>query len=228
MNRMPRAGQGSHYVILNPIVMNLRYLASRSDVGVQCGRWSGLRPYASCCGSHSQAARRHQWNHRRCDDNAGCDLGRDPCGPMLLSPDATSGERIAFALSGDAIIALWLGISIALLARHRFYSPEDIDGGGLTHGSEKANILQATLAEHAGTVGSGSASAFVVGNSDARVWISVIPAAVVLFLCGRVLFVRGYRGGAPTRALGFALTFCPSVLMLVFVVGAQYRRDSSS
>ena len=147
-------------------------------------------------------------------------LGAIYAGPMALSLEATSGERIAFALSVDAIIALWLGISIALLARHRFFSPEDIDGGGLTHGSETAKILQATLQNTLEQ----SVLAVLVHLSWAVLmpvhWISVIPAAAVLFLCGRVLFLRGYRGGAPTRALGFALTFCPSVLMLLIVVGA--------
>ena len=49
-------------------------------------------------------------------------------------------------------------------------------------------------------------------------WISVVPAAAILFVCGRILFVRGYSGGAPSRALGFTLTFLPSVLMAVVVV----------
>ena len=146
-------------------------------------------------------------------------LGAIYAGPLALSMEATSGERIAFALSVDAIIALWLGISIALLARYRFYSPEDIDGGGLTHGSETAKILQATLQN---TLEQSVLAVLVHLSWAVQMpvnWISVIPAAVVLFLCGRVLFLRGYRGGAPTRALGFALTFCPSVLMLLFVVG---------
>jgi len=51
-------------------------------------------------------------------------------------------------------------------------------------------------------------------------WMAAIPAAAILFLSGRVLFIRGYRGGAPSRAVGFALTFYPSVLMLVIVIGA--------
>jgi hypothetical protein len=60
--------------------------------------------------------------------------------PMVLSPEATVGERLFFALWADAFIALWLGISIGMLARHRFFTPEDIDGGGLAPGSETANI----------------------------------------------------------------------------------------
>ena len=120
----------------------------------------------------------------------------------MLSPEATVGERIAFALRADAFLALWLGISIGLLARHRFFSPEDIDGGGLIPGTETANILQATLQN---TLEQTVLAVLVHLEWAALMpvsWMSAIPAAVVLFLCGRVLFVRGYRGGAPSRASG--------------------------
>ena len=147
-------------------------------------------------------------------------VGAILAGPMVLSPEATVGERIAFALWADAFIALWLAISVGLLARHRFFTPEDIDGGGLTHGTETANILQATLQNTLEQ----TVLAVLVHLAWASLmpvsWMSAIPAAVILFLCGRVLFVRGYRGGAPSRAVGFTLTFYPSVLMLIFVVGA--------
>ena len=140
--------------------------------------------------------------------------------PMVLSPEATVGERLFFALWADAFIALWLGISIGMLARHRFFTPEDIDGGGLAPGSETANILQATLQNTLEQ----TVLAVLVHLTWAVLmpasWMSAIPAAVVLFLCGRLLFVLGYRGGAVSRAVGFALTYYPSVLMLIVVVGA--------
>jgi hypothetical protein len=141
-------------------------------------------------------------------------------GPALLSPEASAGERLAFALQADAFLALWLGVSIGLLARHRFFTPEDIDGGGLTRGSETANVLQATLQNTLEQ----TVLAVLVHLAWATLmpvsWMAVIPAAAILFLSGRVLFIRGYRGGAPSRAVGFALTFYPSVLMLVMVIGA--------
>ena len=150
-------------------------------------------------------------------------VGAILAGPDLLSPEASVGERIGFALRADAFIALWLGVSIGLLARHRFFTPEDIDGGGLTQGTETANILQATLQNTleqsvlAVLVHVTWAILMPVASSAA------IPAAVVLFLCGRVLFLRGYRGGAPSRAVGFALTFYPSILMIAVVVVAAVR-----
>ena len=147
-------------------------------------------------------------------------VGAMLAGPMMLSPEATAGDRIAFALKADAFIALWLGVSVGLLARHRFFTPEDIDGGGLTQGTETASILQATLQNTLEQ----TVLAVLVHLAWAVLlpvsWAFAIPAAVVLFLFGRVFFVRGYRGGAPSRALGFALTYYPSVLMLVIVVGA--------
>lgn len=141
-------------------------------------------------------------------------------GPTMLSTDASAGDRLAFALRADTFIALWLGVSIALLARHRFFTPEDIDGGGLSRGTEAANVLQATLQNTLEQ----SVLAVLVHLAWAALmpvsWIAAIPAAVVLFVLGRVLFLRGYRGGAPSRAIGFALTFYPTVLMLVLLVGA--------
>jgi hypothetical protein len=139
-------------------------------------------------------------------------------GPKVLTPAAAAGERLGFAILSDSFIALWLAISIGLLAKHRFFTPEDIDGGGLTRGSEAASVLQSSLQNTLEQ----SVLAVLVHAAWAILmpvtWIVAIPAAVFLFLCGRVLFVRGYRGGAPSRAVGFALTFYPSVLMLAFVV----------
>lgn len=144
-------------------------------------------------------------------------------GPSLLSPEASASERLAFALRTDVFIALWLGISVAFLARHRFFTPEDIDGGGLTHGTEAAQVLQATLQNTLEQ----TVLAVLVHCMWAIVmpvsWISAIPAATVLFLCGRVLFLRGYRGGAPARAVGFTLTFYPAVLMLIGITVAAVR-----
>jgi hypothetical protein len=140
-------------------------------------------------------------------------------GPAMLPTESGFAERIAFAISADAFLALWLGISIALLARHRFFTPDDIDGGGLTQGTETANVLQATLQNTLEQ----TVLAVLVHLSWAILmplaWMSAIPAAVFLFLWGRVLFVSGYRGGAPSRAFGFAITYYPSMLMIIILVG---------
>jgi len=144
-------------------------------------------------------------------------------GRMALPPEASAGERLALAIRADAFIALWLAISVGLLAKHRFFTPEDIDGGGLSRGSETAGVLQSTLQNSLEQ----SVLAVLVHLGWSVLmpvsWMVASPAAVLLFLSGRVLFARGYRGGAPSRALGFALTFYPTVLMLIFVIVAAIR-----
>ena len=45
--------------------------------------------------------------------------------------------------------------------------------------------------------------------------LSTVPLAALAFAIGRVLFFRGYGDGARARALGFALTFYPSLAMLL-------------
>ena len=120
-------------------------------------------------------------------------IGALLAGPILLSPEASVGRRIAFALKTDAWIALWLCISIGLLARHRFFTPEDIDGGGLdAYCTDTAHILQATIAKHTGAncpgcagpcnVGDGDAGVQAVGDtgrdSSLRVWTRAIRMAL--------------------------------------------------
>jgi hypothetical protein len=56
-------------------------------------------------------------------------------------------------------------------------------------------------------------------------WLASRPAAAALFLIGRLWFFRGYERGAAARAVGFALTFYPSVLLLAVsavVLGGRF------
>ncbi len=138
--------------------------------------------------------------------------------PMSLIPDATMGGRLAFVLKADILIAVWLAMSIGRLARYRFFTPEDIDGGGLTVGSQQARVLQSILQN---TLEQSVLAVFVH-----LIWVVVMPiswapavlAAAIMFFTGRALFAFGYEKGAPSRALGFVLTFYPSVLMLAIIV----------
>lgn len=144
-----------------------------------------------------------------------CIIGSLLFGPELLPDESTTADRIAFALKADVLIALWLGLSIGNLARHRFFTPEDVDGGGLTSGTERAKVLQATLQNtlEQSVLAVLVHMIWIVATPAA--WALTVPVAVILFIIGRIMFVRGYSGGAPSRAVGFALTFYPSMLMLV-------------
>jgi uncharacterized MAPEG superfamily protein len=118
-------------------------------------------------------------------------------------------------LKTDLLLALWLGVSIGYLARHRFFTPEDIDGSGLTQGTEQAGVLQSTLQNSLEQTVFAVLAHTIWAVTMPSSWMTAVPAAAILFICGRILFARGYRGGAASRAIGFALTFYPSVLMLV-------------
>ena len=133
--------------------------------------------------------------------------------------DASVAERIAYTLRVDTLIAICLAVSIGRLARHRFFTPDDIDGGGLTQGTSQAKVLQSSLQNTLEQTVLAVIVHLIWAVSVPLAWMPVIPAAAILFVIGRVLFARGYGGGAPARALGFALTFYPSMLMLIVVSG---------
>jgi hypothetical protein len=126
---------------------------------------------------------------------------------------------LAFALTWDTLVLACLAVNIGVLARHRFFTADDIDGGGLTPGTETAHLLQSmlqnTLEQSVLALGVHAIWAVVMPQA----WQAAVPAAVMLFVIGRALFWRGYTRGAPGRALGFALTFYPQVVMLVVVIG---------
>ena len=105
-------------------------------------------------------------------------------------------------------------IAVARVANHRFYTPEDIDGAGLTTGTPQARqhraILQNTLEQVVLAVAAYAIWAVVVPYN----WLRSIPIAAMFFVSGRVLFARGYVIGAAGRAMGFGLTAYPTFGML--------------
>ncbi|GAB4521644.1 MAG: hypothetical protein Tsb0019_23180 [Roseibium sp.] len=126
-----------------------------------------------------------------------------------------AGERLAFAARASLAPAAWLLVSIGTLARHRFFTAEDIDGSGLTAGTSKAKRLQAVLQN---TLEQAVLAALAYGCFAAlapQPLLGTLPVAAVLFFVGRALFFHGYGKGAGARALGFALTFYPTVLLFL-------------
>ena len=135
--------------------------------------------------------------------------------PGALLPDDNTVARLGFALKWAVLPGLCLMVSIGRLARHRFFTPEDIDGGGLSPGTENARVLQAVLQNTLEQSVLASLAYLIWVVTVPHAWLASLPAAAILFLIGRILFVRGYRHGAPARSLGFAMTFYPSVVLLV-------------
>lgn len=127
----------------------------------------------------------------------------------------------------DLPARLWLGswtillplatllICIARLAKHRFFTPEDINGSALTTGTERARLLQSllqnTLEQTCLAVPVYLAASVIAPDF----LLPMVPAAGLMFVVGRLSFFAGYASGAASRAFGFAFTFYPTAILLV-------------
>lgn len=138
--------------------------------------------------------------------------------PAEWLPGGLIEAKLAFAGKCLLVLSFWLLIFIGLLARHRFFTPEDIDGSGLTSGTDRARVLQAILQNtlEQVTLAALVYTAFAV-LAPGR-FLGALPAAAVLFSFGRSLFWHGYAKGAAARSFGFALTFYSTLLLFVATV----------
>jgi len=144
--------------------------------------------------------------------------------PQLLAAATTLDRRLAWLAFSVLPPALALAIAIARLAAHRFHTPEDLNGSGLRAGTPRARLLQALLQN---TLEQLALAVPVYGA-----WVLLAPArfaagcvvAGLLFLLGRILFFAGYAQGAPSRALGFGLTFYPTLALLIGALLSAGRR----
>jgi 1-acyl-sn-glycerol-3-phosphate acyltransferase len=142
--------------------------------------------------------------------------------PSLPAVPAGADQRIALWLAASVSASLWLLIGIALLARHRFFTPADIDGGGLTDGTPAAKLLQ-TLIQNTleqAVVAIPAYGAWLWLAPEGRRGLVMICAG--LFGLGRLLFFLGYKFGAPARALGFTLTLYPTVGLYLFLLPSVF------
>jgi hypothetical protein len=135
--------------------------------------------------------------------------------PLKLLPVDEFGARIAWALQWALLPMLTLMISIMRVANHRFSSPDDIDGSGLTVGTSRVLILRAILQNTLEQTVLAVAAYSIWAAAMPQSWLRAIPIAALLFVTGRILFARGYDRGAPGRAMGFGLTAYSTFAMLV-------------
>lgn len=132
------------------------------------------------------------------------------------SQDALVGPDRRLALCGTCVLApaVALALSIARLARHRFFSAQDINGSAFTDPTETARILQALIQNTLEQTALALAVYLAWSTLAPAYFLPALPAAAILFLAGRLLFFAGYARGAVARSFGFALTFYPTVVLL--------------
>lgn len=135
--------------------------------------------------------------------------------PPFSAADASAERRMLLWAKCLVPRAVCLAAAIAAVGNFRFNSAQDIAGAGLSAvPSAKLRQLQAVLVNtHEQATLAALASAAFAALAPARV-LHLLPVAAGLFVAGRLLFVRGYERGAPSRSLGFALTMLPSYAML--------------
>jgi hypothetical protein len=135
-------------------------------------------------------------------------------------PPEPLDQRIAFALRVDVFVVAWFVAGIANVARLRFASPADIGAGTAPTSGARVSVARSIL----GNTGEQAALAvfthgLVAVSLDA--FATLVPVLAGLFCAGRLLFWHGYARGAAARALGFGLTFYPSLMALVIAAGAS-------
>jgi hypothetical protein len=65
--------------------------------------------------------------------------------PATVLPADEPGARLAWALQWSLLPMLTLVVAVGRVANHRFYTPEDIDGAGLTEGTPQLRLRRAIL-----------------------------------------------------------------------------------
>ena len=139
--------------------------------------------------------------------------------PYYLEQSVTLHDRLRIAAFATLAPILSLIFCIARLANHRFFTAEDINGSGLTHGTDRAKLLQALLQNTLEQATIAIAVYFCGAVVFPRDYLGALVAGGVMFLIGRIAFFVGYKNGAPSRAFGFGLTFYPTVFL---IAGAIY------
>ena len=131
---------------------------------------------------------------------------------------ATLGLRLELAALAALAPIISLLFCIARLAKHRFATPQDIQASALAPGTERARLLQAMLQNTLEQTVLAVPLYFAASLLFPPKLLAIVACGATLFIVGRILFFRGYANGAAARAVGFGLTFYPSVALLFLVI----------
>lgn len=144
--------------------------------------------------------------------------------PRLPAVDQDPQARLSLWFACAIFVSAWLLVSVGRLAGHRFLTPADIDGGGLSEGTPRAKLLQSLIQNTLEQV------MLAVGAYGAWLWLAppsrhgLVVVCALYFAVGRLLFFAGYGRGAPFRALGFTLTFYPTIGLYILVLPPAVAR----
>jgi hypothetical protein len=130
------------------------------------------------------------------------------------------GDDIAARL---ALVARWLLLpgfcllaGIAMVANRRFFLPEAIDGSP----APESHTLEINLRYNQNTLEQTVLAAIAwtgLALALPHDRLALIPALAILFVVARALFWIGYLIAPGARAVGFGLTFYPTVLAFIWL-----------
>lgn len=127
----------------------------------------------------------------------------------------TTGDRLAYVAKCEIFAALMLLAGIMAVAGQRFFSNDAIEGQ--TEGLSPAitinlRYVQNTLEQLILLVIAHLAYAATASSGEMK----IIPLLISLFIVGRGCFWFGYHQNALSRAFGFAVTFYPTVFLMIY------------
>ncbi|MBL4800651.1 MAG: MAPEG family protein [Emcibacter sp.] len=127
----------------------------------------------------------------------------------------TAGDRLLYVVKCEVFAALMLLFGIIAVAGQRFLSAEAIKGetAGLSSAiTINLRYVQNTLEQLVLLVIAHMAYAATVDSEQMK----LIPLLVSLFIVGRISFWIGYHQNALSRAFGFAVTFYPTLFIMIY------------
>ncbi len=128
-----------------------------------------------------------------------------------------TAARLALAVRWLLLPALCLLVGIGAVANRRFFSADAIDGSR----TPSSRSLEVNLRYNQNTLEQvvlASIAWLGLALALPREQLSIIPALAIVFAAGRVLFWIGYLMSSWARALGFSLTFYPTVVAYVWLI----------
>lgn len=134
--------------------------------------------------------------------------------PRLMALPVELAPRLALAIQTSVPHLLCVLVAIRLVSSGRYRSAADIAGSAAGPPSPQLAVKMAFLQNTLEQAFVGVCAHLVLASVAGGRVLALMIASAALFPIGRLLFYRGYAGGAGSRALGMALTALPSLACL--------------
>ena len=136
--------------------------------------------------------------------------------PLPVPDGDDVATRLAFAARWLLLPGFCLLAGVGMVANRRFFLPDAIDGSR----APESRALEINLRYNQNTLEQTVLAAIAWTGLALELpheRLALIPALAILFVVARALFWIGYLIAPAARALGFALTFYPTVAAFIWL-----------